>query len=126
MENITNMGSCYTNNFSQAMLDLWLCLLAKLKKIIIIHGYAFDTETRVIYNSYTPKFDICLRMIQLMWVLLIIQVILVKHTKEETRTSILAVDMLKKEDVKVFNMGVDYDKYDNEYWRKLEKTTKII
>ena len=34
---------------------------------------------------------------------------------------ILAVDLLKKDDVKVFNMGVDYDKYDNEYWRKLEK-----
>ena len=32
--------------------------------------------------------------------------------------------MLKKEDVKVFNMGVDYDKYDNEYWRKLEKDYK--
>ena len=36
---------------------------------------------------------------------------------------ILAVDLLD-EDVKVFNMGVDYDKYDNEYWRKLENEYK--
>jgi len=26
-----------------------------------------------------------------------------------------------RENVKVINMGVDYDKYDNEYWRKLQK-----
>ena len=43
--------------------------------------------------------------------------------KEETGTTILAVDLLN-EDVRVFNMGVDYDKYDNEYWRKLENEYK--
>ena len=29
------------------------------------------------------------------------------------------IDTLKNTSVKVYNMGVDYDKYDNEYWRKM-------
>ena len=33
---------------------------------------------------------------------------------------IKAVDYLNNKDVKVINMGVDYDKYDNEYWRQLK------
>ena len=37
---------------------------------------------------------------------------------------LLAVNTLENRDVRVFNMGVDYDKYDNEYWRKLEKEHK--
>ena len=34
---------------------------------------------------------------------------------------IKAVDLLNRIDINVINMGVDYDKYDNEYWRVLEK-----
>ena len=33
----------------------------------------------------------------------------------------MGVDKIKRTDVKVFNMGVDYDRYQNNYWDKLQK-----
>ena len=129
MENITNMGSCYTNNFNRQETTFEISdhvvLISKAEEEYYnLLGYAsFDTQTTVIYNSYTPKYDEMFENDE----------VDVDYSQNNTgyigrhvprkrpELPILAVDLLKKENVKVFNMGVDYDKYDNEYWRKLEK-----
>ena len=57
------MGSCYTNNFNRQettfMISDYVVLISKAEENYYnTLGYSsFDTETRVIYNSYTPKFD---------------------------------------------------------------------
>ena len=63
MENITNMGSCYTNNFNQQEITFqnsdYVVLISKAEEQYYNKfGYnLFETKTRVIYNSYTPKYD---------------------------------------------------------------------
>ena len=63
MENITNLGSCYTNNFNQQEITFqnsdYVVLISKAEeKYYKQFGYElFDTKTCVIYNSYTPKYD---------------------------------------------------------------------
>ena len=63
MENITNLGSCYTNNFNQQEITFqnsdYVVLISKAEeKYYNQLGYSnFNTKTRVIYNSYTPQFD---------------------------------------------------------------------
>ena len=125
MENITNMGSCYTNNFNQQEITFqnsdYVVLISNAEeKYYNLFGYnLFDTKTRVIYNSYTPKYDN----------------VEGNETNYESNTlgytgrhvprkrpeiPIIAVSSDKR-DLKVINMGVDYDKYENEYWKKLEK-----
>ena len=127
MENITNMGSCYTNNFNQQEITFqnsdYVVLISKAEENYYNQfGYnLFDTKTRVIYNSYSPKYDHqenksnydsnTLGYIG-------------RHVpRKRPEIPILAVSNREnvKENVKVINMGVDYDKYDNEYWRKLQK-----
>tara|TARA_B110000285_G_C15124375_1_gene619220 strand:- start:1254 stop:2543 length:1290 start_codon:yes stop_codon:yes gene_type:complete len=128
MENITNMGSCYTNNYNQQEITFqnsnYVVLISNAEENYYnLFGYnLLNTKTRVIYNSYTPKYDN------------------VKHntTNYESNTigyigrhvprkrpeiPIIAVSSDKR-DLKVINMGVDYDKYGNEYWKKLEKEHK--
>ena len=63
MENITNLGSCYTNNFNQQEItfqnsDYVVLISQAYKKIIIM---SFDTiyliQRRVIYNSVQSMID---------------------------------------------------------------------
>ena len=132
MENITNMGSCYTNNFNRQettfMISDYVILISKAEEEYYnLLGYSnFDTETRVIYNSYTPKYDDMFENdeVDVDYSLNDAGYIGRHVPRKRPELPILAVDLLKKDDVKVFNMGVDYDKYDNDYWRKLEKDYK--
>ena len=132
MENITNMGSCYTNNFNRQettfMISDYVILISKAEEEYYnLLGYSnFDTGTRVIYNSYTPKYDDMFENdeVDVDYSLNNTGYIGRHVPRKRPELPILAVDLLKKDDVKVFNMGVDYDKYDNEYWRKLEKDFK--
>ena len=63
MENITNLGSCYTSNFNQQEITFqnsdYVVLISKSEEDYYKEfGYGlFDTKTRVIYNSYKPKYD---------------------------------------------------------------------
>ena len=63
MENITNLGSCYTNNFNQQEITFqesdYVVLISNAElKYYNSFGYnMFDTKTSVIYNSYKPKYD---------------------------------------------------------------------
>ena len=82
-------------------------------------GYSeFDTKTCVIYNSYTPKFDDIFDKdeVDVDYSLNNTGYIGRHVPRKRPELPILAVDLLKKDDVKVFNMGVDYDKYDNDYY----------
>ena len=59
-KNITNLGSCYTNNFNQQVTFAnsdYVVLISKAEEDYYKQfGYdMFDTKTCVIYNSYQPK-----------------------------------------------------------------------
>ena len=132
MENLTNMGSCYTNNFNRQettfMISDFVVLISKAEENYYnALGYSsFETETRVIYNSYTPKYDKMFdnNSVDVDYSLNNTGYIGRHVPRKRPELPILAVDLLKKDNIKVFNMGVDYDKYDNEYWRKLEEIYK--
>lgn len=128
MENITNLGSCYTNNFNQQEITFqnsdYVVLISKAEeKYYNEFGYnLFGTKTRVIYNSYTPKYDNI--ELDVNYDSNDIGYIGRHVPRKRPEIPLMAVNTLEKDGIKVFNMGVDYDKYDNEYWRKLEKENK--
>ena len=128
MENITNMGSCYTNNFNQQEITFqnsdYVVLISKAEeRYYNSFGYnLFGTKTRVIYNSYTPKYDDV--ELDIKYGSNDVGYIGRHVPRKRPEIPLLAVNTLKNSDVRVYNMGVDYDKYDNEYWRKLEKEHK--
>ena len=128
MENITNLGSCYTNNFNRQEItfqnsDLVVLISKAEEKYYNQLGYSnFNKKTKVIYNSYTPHFDnkdssvdYCCNNTGYIG----------RHVpRKRPELPIMAINGLNKKEVKVFNMGVDFDKYDNKYWRKLEMEHK--
>ena len=124
MENITNLGSIYTNNFNQQELVFQnsdcVVLISKAEdEYYNTFGYnLFGTKTAVIHNSYSPMFDNKERSINYTSNNL---GYIGRHVpRKRPELVIKAVDYLNNKDVKVINMGVDYDKYDNEYWRQLK------
>tara|TARA_B110000495_G_C23025017_1_gene608927 strand:- start:1363 stop:2622 length:1260 start_codon:yes stop_codon:yes gene_type:complete len=128
MENITNLGSCYTNNFNQQELTFQesdcIVLISKAEEEYYNNfGYGLmETPTRVIYNSYVPKYDN--NKLDVNYASNNPGYIGRHVPRKRPELVIKAVDYLNKGDITVTNMGVDYDKYDNEYWRELEKIYK--
>lgn len=128
MENITNLGSCYTNNFNQQEITFqnsdYIVLISKAEQDYYNKlGYSnFNTNTRVIYNSYTPQFDNEENIVDYN---LNNTGYIGRHVpRKRPELPILAVDSLNKKEIKVINMGVDYDKYGNQYWKELEQEYK--
>ena len=125
MEHITNLGSQYTNNYNEQETTFqhsdYVVLISKAEQIYYNRfGYdLFKTKTQVIYNSYIPKYDHVESKID--YTSNDIGYIGRHVPRKRPEIPIKAVEYLKKELVKVYNMGVDYDKYDNAYWRKLAK-----
>lgn len=128
MENITNLGSCYTNNFNQQEMTFkdsdHIVLISKAEeRYYNTFGYdKLNSNTNVIYNSYTPKYDDA--QLENNYTSNDIGYIGRHVPRKRPEIPILAVNGLDTTDVKVINMGVDYDKYDNEYWREMEKKYK--
>ena len=128
MENITNLGSCYTNNYNQQEITFensdYVVLISNAEKEYYdLFGYNnFKTKTRVIYNSYEPKYDNV--ELKINYTSDDIGYIGRHVPRKRPEIPIRAVDILKRVDINVINMGVDYDKYDNAYWRTLEKKYK--
>ena len=128
MENITNLGSCYTNNYNQQEVTFknsdYVVLISNAEKEYYdLFGYnLFKTKTRVIYNSYEPKYDDV--ELKINYTSNDIGYIGRHVPRKRPEIPIRAVDMLERIDINVTNMGVDYDKYDNAYWRTLEKKYK--
>jgi len=125
MENITNMGSCYTNNFNHQEVTFqnsdYVVLISKAEENYYNKlGYSnLNTKTRVIYNSYTPQFDDKENEVNYDSN---DSGYIGRHVpRKRPELPIMAINALNKDDVKVYNMGVDYDKYDNEYWKVMEK-----
>ena len=125
MEHITNLGSQYTNNFNEQETTFqhsdYVVLISQAEeKYYNQFGYnLFDAKTKVIYNSYIPKYDNCEHKIN--YSSNDIGYIGRHVPRKRPEIPIKAVEYLKQEAIKVYNMGVDYDKYDNAYWRKLAK-----
>jgi len=125
MEHITNMGSQYTNNFNdQEELfrnsDFVVLISKAEEKHYKRFGYdKFKAKTAVIYNTYSPKYDDTRYSVD--YKLNDVGYIGRHVPRKRPELPLKAVEYLGKKDVTVYNMGVDYDKYDNAYWRKLEK-----
>ena len=125
MENITNLGSCYTNNFNQQEVTFqnsdYVVLISQAEEDYYnVFGYnLFDTKTKVIYNSYEPKYDD--ETLDVDYTSNTIGYIGRHVPRKRPEIPIVSVNKHKIEGVNVVNMGVDYDKYDNAYWRVLEK-----
>ena len=125
MELITNMGSQYTENFNdQEKLfenSDYVVLISKAEeKYYKKFGYdRFKAKTAVIYNTYTPKYDDTRYNVN--YDLNDVGYIGRHVPRKRPELPLKAVEYLGNKDVTVYNMGVDYDKYDNAYWRKLEK-----
>ena len=125
MENITNIGSCYTNNFNQQEITFqnsdYVVLISKAEERYYNQfGYnLFDTQTKVIYNSYQPKYDN--EELDVNYESNTLGYIGRHVPRKRPEIPIVSINQNKIDDIQVINMGVDYDKYDNMYWRKLEK-----
>ena len=126
MENITNLGSCYTSNFNQQEITFqnsdYVVLISKAEEDYYKQfGYGlFDTKTRVIYNSYVPKYDDAYTDINYESNTL---GYIGRHVpRKRPEIPIVSVNKHSIENVNVINMGVDYDRYGNAYWKKIEKT----
>lgn len=125
MENITNLGSCYTNNFNQQEVTFqnsdYVVLISQAEEDYYnVFGYnLFDTKTKVIYNSYEPKYDD--ETLEVDYTSNTLGYIGRHVPRKRPEIPIVSVNKHKIEGVNVVNMGVDYDKYDNAYWRVLEK-----
>jgi len=128
MENITNLGSCYTNNFNQQEITFqnsdYVVLISNAEKEYYDNfGYdMFDTKTTVIYNSYTPKYDN--EKLDVNYSSNTLGYIGRHVPRKRPEIPIISVSENKLDGVSVINMGVDYDKYDNSYWRVLENKYK--
>ena len=125
MENITNLGSCYTNNFNQQEITFqhsdYVVLISHAEmKYYQDFGYnLFPTKTKVIYNSYQPKYDN--EELDVDYTSNTLGYIGRHVPRKRPELPIVSVNQSNIQGVSVVNMGVDYDKYDNSYWRVLEK-----
>ena len=130
MENITNLGSCYTSNFNQQEITFqnsdYVVLISKSEEDYYKEfGYGlFDTKTRVIYNSYKPKYDNV--QIDVNYDSNTLGYIGRHVPRKRPEIPIVSVNKHSIENVSVINMGVDYDRYGNAYWKKIEKTYGTI
>ena len=128
MENITNLGSCYTSNFNQQEITFqnsdYVVLISKAEEHYYTQfGYnLLGTKTRVIYNSYKPKYDDTFSEVNYASNTL---GYIGRHVpRKRPEIPIVSVNKHGIENVKVINMGVDYDRYGNDYWKKLETKYK--
>jgi glycosyltransferase involved in cell wall biosynthesis len=128
MENITNLGSCYTNNFNQQEITFansdYVVLISKAEEDYYKQfGYdMFDTKTCVIYNSYQPKYDD--QSLEVNYSSNTLGYIGRHVPRKRPELPIISVNQSKIVGINVVNMGVDYDRYGNDYWKILEKKYK--
>lgn len=125
MENITNLGSCYTSNFNQQEITFansdYVVLISNAEEYYYKQfGYdMFDTKTCVIYNSYQPKYDN--NSLEVNYSSNTLGYIGRHVPRKRPELPIVSVNQSKIDGIKVVNMGVDYDRYGNDYWKILEK-----
>ncbi len=125
MEHITNLGSQYTNNYFDQEItfkysDFVVLISEAEKKYYELFGYnKYQAETIVIYNSYSPKYD----NLNLDRDYSNNNIGYIGRHVPRKRPELPLMGLIRSksdDDIKVYNMGVDYDKYGNDYWKKLE------
>ena len=132
MEKITNGGSCYINDndFNQQEITFqnsdYVVLISKAEKMYYdMFGYnKFNAITRVIYNSYKPKYDNI--KLDNNYETDDIGYIGRHVPRKRPELPLMAVNKLNMKNITVHNMGVDYDKYGNDFWKLLENKHKDI
>lgn len=132
MEKITNGGSCYINDndFNQQEITFqnsdYVVLISKAEKMYYdMFGYnKFNAITRVIYNSYKPKYDNI--KLDNNYDTDDIGYIGRHVPRKRPELPLMAVNKLNMKNITVHNMGVDYDKYGNDFWKLLENKHKDI
>ena len=132
MEKITNGGSCYINDndFNQQEITFqnsdYVVLISKAEKMYYdMFGYnKFNAITRVIYNSYKPKYDNI--KLNNNYETDDIGYIGRHVPRKRPELPLMAVNKLNMKNITVHNMGVDYDKYGNDFWKFLENQHKDI
>ena len=128
MEHITNLGSQYTNNWEQQEVtfqksDFVVYISKAEKEYAESFGYdKFAATPVVIYNMYTPKYDD-------QYVFNNYDVdhlgYIGRHVpRKRPELAIKTIEKMKLENIKVYNMGVDFNKGGNDYWKKLRETYK--
>ena len=128
MENLTNLGSVYTNNFDQQeatfeVSDI-VVLISKAEEKYY-HKYNYDKinpKTYVIYNCYSPKYDD--KILDINYWSSIIGFIGRHVPRKRPQLLIEAVVDLKLDNISVHNFGVDTDRYHNNYWYNLKHKFK--
>ena len=128
MENLTNLGSIYTNNFDQQedtfkVSDI-VVLISKAEEMYY-RKYNYDKinpNTYVIYNSYTPKYDNI--NLDIDYCSSIFGYIGRHVPRKRPQLLIEGVSELKLDNILVHNFGVDTDRYHNNYWYNLKHKFK--
>lgn len=124
MEHLTNLSYCYTNNFNDqentfAHSDHIVLISEAENKYYNSFSYdILNPNTSVIYNSYKPKYDN--NKLNINYKSNNIGYIGRHVPRKRPELPILSINNLNLNNIKVYNMGVDYDKYDNKYWREME------
>jgi len=130
MENITNLGSCYTSNFNDQEITFqqsdYVILIsdAEKKHYENFHYNQFSAKTKRIYNPYQPKYDNiefnvnywsnCLGYMG-------------RHVpRKRPEITLMSVVKHNIQNVQVINMGVDNDRYVNSYWNELGEIYKDV
>ena len=130
MENITNLGSCYTSNFNDQEITFqqsdYVILIsdAEKKHYENFHYNQFFAKTKRIYNPYQPKYDNiefnvnywsnCLGYMG-------------RHVpRKRPELTLMSVVKHNIQNVQVINMGVDNDRYVNSYWNELGEIYKDV
>ena len=130
MENITNLGSCYTSNFNDQEVTFknsdYVILISDAEEIHYnnFHYNQFPAKTKRIYNPYEPKFDDT--YIDVNYYSNCIGYIGRHVPRKRPELALMSVVKHNIHNVQVINMGVDNDRYENSYWNLLEKTYKDI
>jgi len=124
-EHLTNLGSVYTNNFFEQEItfsnsDAVILISEAEKKYYDEFDYdKYGAETFVIYNSYVPKYDD--KYLDFDYSNNNIGYIGRHVPRKRPELPILSVFKTGRNDVKVFNMGVDNKEGPNVYWEKLQE-----
>ena len=123
MEHITNMGSAYTNNFNNQEVTFcnsdYVVLISKAEENYY-NSFGYDkykAVTKVIYNSYKPKFDNV--DLNNEYDKNTIGYIGRHVPRKRPELPIFSVKKLGLDQLKVYNMGADFHKFGNDYWKDL-------
>lgn len=128
MENLTNLGSIYTNNFNEQedtfkISDIVILISKAEEAYYKIYNYdKINPNTYIIYNSYSPKYDN--NFLDIKYDSNIMGYIGRHVPRKRPELLIKAVNELKLKNILVHNFGVDTNKYHNDYWYDLKDKFK--